>query len=90
MRHRFALAAFTLCAFLGLLSGGIFVQGLLRDRHAGDPELPLELARVSQWSDVGFLFLGLAALLSPVTGHPRVTVTLSVVLLLALAWLLTG
>jgi hypothetical protein len=39
---------------LGVASGGIFVRGVIRDSHVGDPELAVDLARTSAWQRASF------------------------------------
>jgi hypothetical protein len=43
---------------LGLLCSGIVVQGILRDRHTGDPVLPLDVSQRSDWRAARFRVWG--------------------------------
>jgi hypothetical protein len=43
---------------LACLCGTIFVQGLLRDRRAGDPQLPLNVAQSGEWHSARFRVWG--------------------------------
>jgi hypothetical protein len=52
---RIALLATWVAVFgLGLASLGVFVQGLVRDLHLGDPELALDLSRPGDWQRATF------------------------------------